>query len=253
MKILILIFILALPLSLTANDFVVDVEGVYGNIVGEEYWVFDDDKNGSPYQRTCDIPLENGEDHYYKEVIWSYDEWSALGTNQYTPPYYPLNCRKEIPESKNKIKNESKECVMKGHQRLKRWLMQEDSIISKYLKLIKDLGGTTDFYFWANDYQTENAIYKSKRPRRASVWNYEDIFLKFEIVILPNGTCLIPKKEGVIETLDLIAHHFEDKRKKDLNFVQRIFDVGRGKDFKKTIYEIREGIPNGQNDGSLAQ
>ena len=86
-----------------------------------------------------------------------------------------------------------------------------------------------------------------------SIFDYEDIFLKFEIVILPNGTCLIPEEKEVVESLDRIAHHFEDKRKKDLNFVQRVFDGGRGQGFKKSIYEIREGISNGQDDGSLAQ
>ena len=51
---------------------IVNIEGEYVAIVGEEYWVFDDDKSGNPYSRG--------------EVVWSYDEWSALGTNQYTPP-----------------------------------------------------------------------------------------------------------------------------------------------------------------------
>ena len=210
MKNYIIFFIVYFLLQLNAYPFdTLTYDGDYGAIVGEEYWIFDDSKSGNPYSRG--------------EVVWSYDGAPAV----------------------------AQKCAELGHKQLKSWLENSDSIVSKYLKIIGESGGPTQFFLWTNDFQTNKATRKfedekiqkengrKKRPL-ASVWNYLDGLLKYESSITPDGECHIPKESEVIESLDYLSNYFEDKRKSELNFIQRIFDGKRSRKFKSNISEVRE-------------
>jgi hypothetical protein len=172
-------------------------EGEAGVIVGEEYWVFDDTKDGSPYSRN--------------EIIWDHDD----------------------------APKDAQKCAKKGYAQLRSWLEKKDSVISKYLNLIENTGGTTNFFLWTNDYKTLNAKRKSINARASRVWNWEGMFLKYESTLTPDGQCKIPNREEVIESLEEIAYAQEKTRRSDLNFIQRIFDGKRRKKFKNKITEIQ--------------
>ncbi len=191
-----------------AESFIPTFDGKYGTIVGEEYWIFDDNKEGSPYSR--------------HEVIWSYEEAPSA----------------------------AQACAKKGHAQLKSWLADEHSIVSKYLKVIGSSGGVTSFFMWTNDYQTMNAKNKGLFPREARVWNWEDMFLKYESTVLPSGECVIPKFSEVTESLRLIAEKQEEKRKSELNIIQRIFDGNRSRIFEQQIIEIQDARENAQSVNS---
>lgn len=196
------IIVFLLSVSARAESFNPTFDGKHGTIFGEEYWVFDDTKEGNPYSR--------------HEVIWSYEE---------------------APSAAQK-------CAKKGHAQLKSWLADENSIVSKYLKIIGNSGGVTNFFMWTNDYQTMNAKDKGRHHREARVWNWEDMFLKYESTVLPSGECLIPKESAVIESLLLIAERQEEKRKSELNFIQRIFDGNRSRSFERQIIEVQRAREN---------
>jgi hypothetical protein len=94
--------------DLTFNSF---VSGKYGQIVGDEYFIYSDD--------------------WRIGRVHTFDQLEA--------------------------KKPGLECARKGFKELKGWLEDEDSTISKYLKILKELGGSTSFYLWTNDYRANVA------------------------------------------------------------------------------------------------
>ena len=241
-KILIGLFFAA-PLSLISGDFDAYFYGHHGQVVGEEYWLFDDLKVGTPHQRPCGD--EDGST--YNDVIWGFDSYDKLGTAEGDKRYHSNKSKcpnyKEIPMAKTeKVSDLSKACIDKGHQQLKAWLADENSTMSKYLKLIGEIEGNTNFYFWVNDYHTYESHRKGMSPREARVWYWDADalygFIKYEVTILSDGTCLIPKKEEVFDSMENIILYQEEKNRSNMNFVKRIFNLNRAQKLKKEIEDI---------------
>lgn len=207
------LFIFCLSILLSYQSFSEDYfpffGGEHGTIVGEEYWVFDDSKEGSPYSRN--------------EIIWNFSS---------------------APSAAQK-------CAKEGHAQLIKWLGDKNSVVTKYLKVIDYAGGVTNFYLWTNDYSTLQAENKGKRPREASVWNWENMFLKYESTVHVDGRCSIPNEEDVINSLRNIAEKQEEKRRGDLNFIQRIFDGERSRSFDQQLTDIQNS--GDHNQSSTAQ
>ena len=162
------------------------------------------------------------------EEYWIFDDSKA--GNPYS--------RNEIIWSYSGAPASAQECAKKGYAQLISWLENPDSIISQYLKLIGESGGVTSFFLWTNDYSIKKAVIKGQNPRSARIWNWEDMFLKYESTVLPNGECVIPKKDDVISTLEKMAYQQEEERRNNLNVVQRIFDGPRSKKFQHQLDQI---------------
>ena len=112
-----------------------------------------------------------------------------------------------------------------GHAQLKKWLKDSNSVVSQYLKVIKFAGGVTNFYLWTNDYSTMNAERKGQAPRNASVWNWEDMFLKYESTVHSDGRCAIPNEEDVINSLRTIAEN-QEKKEEIISILFNVFLMG---------------------------
>lgn len=176
----------------------------------------------------------------YKYSSIAGDEYWVFDDSKPGNPY----SRNEIIWSFNAAPKSAQECARTGFKQLNRWLENSDSIVSKYLKLIGELGGVTTFYLWTNDYSVKNAVRKGANPRPARIWVWEEMFIKYESTVLTNGECRIPKESEVISSLANFAQKYEEERINNLNFVQRIFDGPRSKKFKIEFNELNQATGN---------
>lgn len=167
MKIIIFLAVL-LSFNTFAQDRMVLGKGInHGYISGEEYWPFVAGM-GSPYP---------------ERVIWDFDQ------------------------AGEKIGKAVQECALKGNKQLVSWLENVESPVSKRLKDVKELGGTTAFFMWTNDYTKDQ---NNSRRRANRVWRWcnggcnsgAGGLLKFESTVAGDGTCLNPEESQVTRFLD---------------------------------------------------
>ena len=253
MKKLLIGCLVVFPMTLISGGFDAVFYGRHGEIVGEEYWLFDDKKKGDPSERPCGD--QSGST--YNDIIWKFDNYNALGTSKGDIEYHSNkvgcpNYRRMATDKTKEVSDLSKACISKGHKQLKDWLADENSTMSKYLKLIDEIKGITSFYLWVNDYHTYKSHKKGLSAREASVWYWDadDLygFIKYEVTILPDGTCEIPQKEKVFESMENIIFHQEKKNRENMNFVKRIFNLNRAKKLKKKIEDINPADISNVND-----
>lgn len=116
---------------------------------------------------------------YPDRVLWSYDE----GTDA------------------------AQACMLQGNKLLVSWLEDEQHPVSVALKEYKDLGGSTDFFMWTNDY-TKAPQQAARGTRKSRVWWWSGSgsetsgWLKFESTVLADGTCQNPKAEQVVSYIE---------------------------------------------------
>ena len=189
--------------SIGDESFDVTYYGKYGTIVAEEYWIYKTHKMTGSIDST---------DYNERHVEYG----SELASK------------------------ESLACLKKGHKQLQGWLEDEKSKVSRSLQVLKENGGTTNFFMWINDYHRNKAKVIDGDPSAPRFYMWRNTFIKYISTLLPNGDCLIPSEKGVISDLSDIIIQREKERLQDLNFIQRIFNGDRTSKLKKKINEIHK-------------
>ena len=90
-----------------------------------------------------------------------------------------------------------------------------------------------------------NAERKGQAPRNASVWNWEDMFLKYESTVHSDGRCAIPNEEDVINSLRTIAENQEEKEE-IISILFNVFLMGivqKISENKLAVFKIQMEIP----------
>jgi len=174
------------------------------------------------------------------EEFWVYDD--AKSGNPYS--------RNEVIWSYEEAPDVSRNCGLKAHHNLKTWLKDPNSRVYKSVKTLRNNNIPTTFFVWTDDYRTNLAVNKeSKNGQSSKLWLYEKSLIKFVSSVNSQGICEIPSEEKTLRELEKIAIKFEEDRRKDMNFIIRIFDKDRAPKMKKEFESIK-GSNNLERTGS---
>lgn len=107
----------------------------------------------------------------------------------------------------------AKACMLKGNKQLVKWLEDPQSPVAVALKEYAEIGGTSSFFQWTNDY-TKAPSQAARGTRKSRVWWWSGSgsetsgWLKYESTVLPDGTCQNPQEEQIVSYLESRYHLF---------------------------------------------